>query len=133
MDMFKKIITSYLLLTGILFISQCSTAPDPSPPLQTRILQVKVEPNPVTMGDTATFTCIIADSLDERFRFEWGIAGDGSLKDTVTLKNQFKWEAPNEIKEYLHTVNVNNGTEPDSIPTSKSFTVNVIEENGMVN
>ena len=124
--MFKKIITSYLLLTGILFISQCSTAPDPSPPLQTRILQVKVEPNPVAMGDTATFTCIIADSLDKRFRFEWGF--EEVFGDTVTEENMIEWTAPNTQGEFIHTVTVNNGTESDSIPTSKSFTVNVVED-----
>ena len=122
--MFKKIITSYLLLTGILFLSQCSTAPDPSPPLQTRILQVKVEPNPVAMGDTATFTCVFADSLDKRFSFRWRF--EGVVDDTVTKENKIDWIAPNNPKEYFNLVTAFNSTNSDSVPDKQIFTVEVV-------
>lgn len=108
-------------------IAQCSAGPDPLPPLQTHILEVRVEPNPVAVGDTATFTCIIEDSLDERFRFGWSIQGDDKLGDTVTNENIFKWKAPNEIGVYNHSVEAFNGTDPDSIPAARSFTIEVIE------
>ena len=36
---------------------------------QTQILDVRVEPNPVAVGDTATFTVVILDSLDASFQF----------------------------------------------------------------
>lgn len=113
------------VLAAAILMVQCS-GPDPDQPLQTHILEVRIEPNPVAIGDTATFTCIIEDSLDERFRFGWGIEGDGSLQDTITQKNVFEWEAPDDPKEYLHTVNVDNGSQ-DSLPASRSFTISVVE------
>jgi len=125
MNISKNRIIDYVIIVVIFLITtQCSTAPDPSPPLQTRILQVKVQPNPVAVGDTATFTCIIADSMDSRFKFYWGF--DDVLGDTVTEDNIIEWIAPNNPGEFLHTVTVNNGTEPDSIPTNKGFTIEVI-------
>ena len=119
--------TLFLVLTALLLVGLlhgCSTAPDPEPPLQTLILGVTVDPNPVAIGDTATFTCIIEDSLDKRFKFEWGIEGDESLRDTVTEKNIFKWLAPDNPKEYLHTVHANNGSQ-DSVAPGRSFTITV--------
>jgi hypothetical protein len=41
---------------------------DDQPEIQTEILAVLIEPDPVVAGDTATFTCIIRDSLDTRFQ-----------------------------------------------------------------
>ena len=48
----------------------CTTYPEePPPPPQTIILRIEKEPDPVATGDTATFTCVIEDSTDERFKF----------------------------------------------------------------
>jgi len=96
--------------------------PDSEPPLQTRILEVLVEPNPVAVGDIATFTCIISDSLYERFRFEWGL--DGVFGDTITQNNKLKWVAPENQREYLHTVRADNGS-LYSIAPGRSFSVTV--------
>jgi hypothetical protein len=123
----KRISANVVIIVGLLLIaSYCTTTPELETPSQTQIIEVRVAPNPVAVGDTATFTCIIEDSLDERFRFQWGIEGDGSLQDTVTKENIFKWVAPNNPKKYLHTVDVDNGAQ-DSLPTGKSFTVTVTE------
>jgi len=93
-------------------------------PLQTRILEVRVEPDPVVVGDTARFTCLIEDSLDTRFRFRWLLSGPGA-RDTVTVVNYLDWVAPEVPDTYSHTVWVDNGS-PDSMFVIKSFKVNVV-------
>jgi len=117
-----------LLLTTILvsLLYSCSTTPDPSPPLQTRILQIKVQSNPVIVGDTTTFTCIIADSLDKRFSFRWRF--EGVVDDTVTKENKIDWIAPNNPKEFVHLVTAFINTDSDSVPDRQTFNVEVVED-----
>lgn len=122
----KRELPTIFILAGFLLITtQCATSPDPEPPLQTRILEVRVEPNPVAVGDTATFTCIIEDSLDERFEFGWNF-GFHTAEDTTTKQNWVRWKAPDTTGEFNHTVNASNGAQ-DSLATGKSFTVTVTE------
>mgnify|MGYP007116954420 CR=1 FL=1 len=47
---------------------------DTSPPdFNTEILRVEIEPNPVVAGESVLFTCIIKDSLDPAFKFQWHV------------------------------------------------------------
>jgi len=124
LNILSKSLTAFLLAVLFLGVS-CTTSPEIQPPSQTRILRVEVEPNPVMVGDTATFTCIIEDSLDERFRFAWNF-GFNSAKDTVTEKNWAKWKAPDTVRTFNHTVNVSNGSQ-DSLPASRSFNISVVD------
>jgi hypothetical protein len=93
-------------------------------PLQTSILEVRVEPDPVVVGDTARFTCLIEDSLDTRFRFRWLLFGE--LGITITDVNHVEWVAP-DVSDTTITnwVEVDNGS-PDSASVSKSFKVTVV-------
>jgi len=76
----------------------------PHPPV-TSIVRVEVEPNPVTVGDTATFTCVITDSLDSGFKYLWDIEGDNRAS-FATQENQFKWIAPSTPDTFSHKVAV---------------------------
>ena len=118
-----------LALTSVLLVAGCDGWPggdnpgetDPVP--QTRILRVEVEPDTVVVGDTARFTCVIADSTDERFVFKW-FFGAGP-PTAPTEDNTVLWKAPDEPKTYRHSVNVDNGTR--GAPPSRQFRVTVVE------
>jgi hypothetical protein len=84
---------------------------------------VRVEPNPVAASDTATFICIIEDSLDKRFRFEWGF--QGVIGDTITDENFIHWKAPDTSGTFNHTVEVFNGSQ-DSVAPGRSFSIEVV-------
>ena len=75
------------LLNATLLLGGCDSGkPDPIH-RQTEILRVEVEPSPVPVGDTATFTGVIEDSTDERFEFTWTIEGEGQ---TITEDNTLR-------------------------------------------
>ncbi|WP_457653037.1 hypothetical protein [Rhodocaloribacter sp.] len=118
----------WLMTAALLALSGCGFVDDPDVPeerpLQTTILAVRVEPDPVAAGDTARFTCIIEDSLDTRFRFRWLLSGPGA-RDTVTAVNYLDWVAPEVPDTYSHIVWVDNGS-PDSMFVKASFKVTVV-------
>jgi len=96
---------------------------DDQPEFQTEILAVLIEPDPVVAGDTATFTCIIRDSLDTRFRFRCFLEGSSPV---TTNTNQLHWKAPVEPGDYNHIVEARKDG-PGDWP-SKLFKVMVIRK-----
>jgi hypothetical protein len=113
------------LLTAAFLLGGCDwPGSEPEEPVanQTRILRVEVEPNPVAVGDTATFTCVIEDSTDERFRFIWFL----EAPTRVTEENQIDWIANKDPGEHRFRVEADNGSE-DSLSVSKGFPVEVVE------
>jgi hypothetical protein len=110
------------LFTATLLLGGCDSGkPDPIF-RQTEILRVEVEPSPVPVGDTATFTCVIEDSTDERFEFRWFLDAPTRVTDT----NQINWVAEVDTGEYRFRVEVDNGSE-DSVSVNRGFTIEVIE------
>lgn len=110
------------LLTATLLLGGCDSG-KPDPILrQTEILRVEVEPNPVSIGDTATFTCVIEDSTDERFEFRWFLDAPTRVTDT----NQINWVAEVDTGKHRFTVEADNGS-TEKRPASSRFTVEVIE------
>jgi hypothetical protein len=104
---------------------------DKEQPPQTRIIDVLVEPDTVAPGDTASFTCVIEDSLDTRFKFYWyvdtGQILDAELFDDnpvvyETNVNDVLWVAPQELGFNSFSVRVNNGAE-DSVSVKTSFVI----------
>jgi hypothetical protein len=63
-------------------------------PLVAEIVDVKVEPNPVAVGDTTTFTCVIENARSDDLRFAWFLPGIGNY--AYTEVNHFRWLAPEE-------------------------------------
>jgi hypothetical protein len=95
-------------------------------PPATEILRVEVEPNPVAVGDTAVFTCVIEDSLETGFVFGWNLSNLFGI--TTTEANQYEWTAPKQTGTYLHQVEVD---KPDAEvePVQEPFEVTVTEDN----
>jgi len=117
-------LTATLLLTGCDLEGIGGTNPGLGPASQTDILDVRVEPNPVAVGDTAVFTCAIADSTDERFEFRW-VGGGGDVVETPTEDSTALWIAPDASGVYRPGVTADNGT--DGAPPSRTFTVTVVD------
>lgn len=111
------------LLTTTLLLGGCDSGKPDALFRQTEILRVEVAPNPVPVGDTATFTCVIEDSTDKRFEFTWTIEGEGQ---TITEDNTLQWVANVETGSYSSLVGADNGSE-DSLSVSEDFTVEVVE------
>lgn len=102
----------------------CETGGLVEPPRpQTRILDVRVDPNPIPTGDTATFTAIIEDSLDATFRFTWLIRGQGPAE---TAENTLRWPAEVAPDTYTAAVIADNGDFERYAP-SKGFVFVVVE------
>ena len=91
-----KFSTTYqisLLMLISLFLTSCSGGSIsvgafdyPSLPKQTVILEVDIEPYPVIIGEEITFTCIIKDSLDPSFNYQWQLylQEDFVIDSTIT-------------------------------------------------
>jgi hypothetical protein len=97
-------------------------------PPQTEILDVRVQPDTVAPGDTASLTCVIEDSLDERFLFRWDIdKGEvlGAKKENnffISEDDNIRWIAPSKESSYLIGVIADNGSE-DSLSAREGFTI----------
>jgi hypothetical protein len=94
------------------------------PGFETEILEVQVEPNPVIQGDTTTFTCIMRDSLDTRFRFRWATNPPGL---TTTEENQLHWIASKNPGTHTFSVAADNG-DPNRVSPIEEFHVTIIGE-----
>lgn len=82
-------------------------------------------------GDTARFTCLIEDSLDERFKFYWyvdtGEVLDAELFDEEPIVyetdvNTIQWVAPHKSYFYTFGVLTSNGSQ-DSISVDEGFVI----------
>ncbi|MFB6271445.1 MAG: hypothetical protein ABEL51_00985 [Salinibacter sp.] len=90
-------------LTATLLLSGCGG--NEYRPKVTEILHVEVDPSPVPAGDTAVFTCVIEDSLESGFRFEWNqFDPTYEFPLAVTDTNQYPWKAPSDSGMYAHQV-----------------------------
>lgn len=119
-----------MLLYGCNFLPN-DTGGDEILPPQTSILDVRVEPDTVAPGDTASFTCVIEDSTDDRFRFGWLIDDGkvlsaefigGDYSEYISNTNSIQWIAPLSKGDYLFAVFVNNGSE-DSLSVDDGFRI----------
>jgi len=71
MNMLKQT-RPFLLFIALLLLTGCeSFGGDEYRPDVTEILRVEVEPNPVVAGDTATFTCVVKDSINADLLFPY--------------------------------------------------------------
>ena len=119
-----------LSLTGLLLTvaSGCDSWPESNPgetdpPLQTQILDIMVQPDPVPAGSTATITVAIADSTDDSFTFSWFFE-DYAIE---TEDNTVEWTAPNKSGEYRHGLTVRRKGSLNPAP-SANFKVTVVEK-----
>lgn len=124
--MISKLSSVVYAFAFLLLLSGCDfpggTKEDGPPPLQTKILEVRIEPNPVAVGDTATFTAIIRDSLDTTFKFMWFL----DAPTQVTEENSIQWLADVEPGQYSFSVRADNG-DPDARSASREFAIEVTQ------
>jgi hypothetical protein len=128
-----------IILIPILLILQACNLPndtggDREDPPQTRIIEILKIPVNIAPEDTASFTCIIEDSLDSRFTFSWLIddgkvlgadkVSDSDYNAYKSENNNIKWIAPKSTGYYQFSVFVNNGSE-DSVSVQGGFSINV--------
>lgn len=92
-------------------------------PYVTEIRRVEVEPNPIATGDTAIFTCVVADSADTSLSFVWFL---GEELDT-TRTNQTSWVAPSEPETYSYKIRVIRPGDANVHFTQERFSVTVVE------
>ncbi|MEX0610256.1 MAG: hypothetical protein WD016_08810 [Balneolaceae bacterium] len=105
-------------------------APDPEPTFdyQTEILEVRILPDTVAVGDTVLFHCVIEDSLDPSFEFNWLLPDVVLIPVNGTIKgSKVRWKAqryfganPGEIVEASFGVLVDNGDESKD-PVNETF------------
>ena len=106
-------------------------------PPQTKILEVRVQPDTVSPADTASFTCIITDSTDSRFKFYWLIRS-GKVEGAKLIDagyseydsgryRSIKWIAPSKSDTYSFEVIVDNGS-TDSVGVERSFSITVKQQ-----
>ncbi|MEM9665813.1 MAG: hypothetical protein AAF970_12810 [Bacteroidota bacterium] len=71
-------------------------------PFVTEILEIRVEPSLLAVGDTTLITCVVRDSTNDQLRFIWGVPGFGgaALPVNGSLEGpQVKWVAPDSIRD----------------------------------
>lgn len=66
--------------------------------LPTKILRVERVPDTASTGENVTFTCVIADSTDDEFQYQWQIGRQVDTVTQVTDVNQFTVSAPDSIE-----------------------------------
>ena len=122
----KKLMLRLLVsLILIVMLGGCGSESGVAPPvLQTEILAVHVEPNPVAQGDTTILTVVIEDSLDQRFEYVWSIKGQDLL---YTSERTLIWVAVVEPGQYGVIVRVDNGDLHATAPT-RGFSITVVGE-----
>jgi len=115
-----------ILLTAGFLLAGCDTfGGDEYRPEVTEILKVRVKPNPVAVGDTAVFTCVVEDSADTTLSFVWFLGDDVN----TTSINQFRWKPPGDtIRTFSHLVEVERPGDANVQSTQKRFEVTVVED-----
>lgn len=108
------------------------TPPDPEPPPQTEILEIRLDPDTVAVGDTVLIHVVIRDSLDTRFVYEWGLDEDRVVPvDGTTMGPKIRYIAPRssdvsgEVDPIRRSVEIDNGS-TDSTKVVESFRIPIL-------
>lgn len=98
------------------------------PGYQTAIREVKIEPNPIAVGDSVTFTCIIRDSLDTSFHFLWRPNTQITYEPDIRTETNFlKTTVYHLPGTYTGKVTADND-DPVLRPRTATFSYEVIEK-----
>ncbi|MEQ9308254.1 MAG: hypothetical protein RLN90_02300 [Balneolaceae bacterium] len=122
-----------LLLSGC-DISFPGSAGDPEPIFQTTILSINFSPDTLIVGDTLTIHCLISDSLDERFKFNWNLGSDRTLPVNGVLDgNKIRWRSKEndlngfvgEVVLFSGSVEVVNPSDTINLKVVESFVIKI--------
>jgi len=125
---------AFLLLaaTGCDAAPPFGTPPDPPPPPQTEILEIRLDPDTVAVGDTVLIHAVIRDSLDSRFVYEWGLNEDRVVPvNGTTMGPRIRFVAPQSsdtpgvVDPIGAYVEVDNGS-TDSTTVLESFRIPIL-------
>ena len=118
----------------LLVLSGCGdlfgSPPDPPQELQTEILEIRLMPDTVAVGDTLLIHAIISDSLDSRFKYFWGL-GDLIPVNGTTVGPKIRFIAPRtsdvagEVSPVTSSVRVDNAS-TDSLAVTELFDIPVL-------
>lgn len=134
----SKLKISVFLLLCISF-SSCDlsfpgSAGDPEPVFQTTILSISFSPDTLIVGDTLTIHCLISDSLDKRFKFNWNLEADRKIPVNGVLDgNKIRWRSKEndlngfvgEVKFFSRSVEVVNPTDTINLKQEESFVIKI--------
>ena len=99
-DLMMLALRPLLLVATLGALSACdvgpvTTPPDPPAPAQTRVVRLTLSPDTVAAGDTALVHVVIEDSLDARFRYNWGMPRESMIPVSGRLDGpQVRFVAP---------------------------------------
>lgn len=121
------------LTLSIFFIITCDIQfgggkGDPVPIPQTTVLEIRMTPDTVAVNDTLLIECIIKDSLDSRFKFDWRL-NDFRLEPVEGKLdgNKIKWIAKNlnfqsDTFQLFGSVIIDNGSK-DSVEVRETISI----------
>ena len=117
MDRTKWITSLTVLAVTILFISGC--APPNQPPV---ITSLKAERELVLTLESCQVECVASDPEGGELNYTWNASGGSISGEGATTT----WIAPDEVGEYVVSVNVTDG---DGNSATQSVTITVVREN----
>jgi hypothetical protein len=114
----NKLITSLTVLAvTILFISGCGSPNQPP-----AITSLQAERELVLPVESCQVECVASDPEGGELNYEWHASGGNISGEGVTIT----WIAPDEVGEYVVSVNVTDG---DGNSATQSVTITVVTEN----
>ena len=116
------LLTPPCVLMLMLVLNGCGAmGGDEYDPPAANILELRVEPDPVVVGDTVTFTCVVERNAP-KLEFWWDPPGIGN--QVISDVNQYRWVAEGPPGDYRLRVQVKSPGEPyEDVQSAVSFTV----------
>ena len=110
------------LTLALLAVNGCGQmGGDEYDPPAAEIVEVTVEPSPVVVGDTATFTCVVKQNAP-KLEFWWDPPGIGN--QVISDTNQYRWVAEEPPGDYRLRVRVRSPGEPfDDVQSAIDFSI----------
>lgn len=113
----------YPLLLLVMVLSACDTTPDNEDD-QTFLpgadfIRVTATPNPVPAEGTVVIQVTVADIMRENTSYLWSLPE----RDSLTMVNSIRWQAPVEVGTYMFSVLVVN---PPDQSANATFEIEVI-------
>ena len=115
-----------LVFAALLFCAGCDglfPSGKEDPPA-TNILGLRVEPDPVPVGATATLTVVHSDSTASGLSYYWELPG--SNNNVRTNAPQVQWSTPAEPGQYRLAVDIDREGNYDNV--SRAFNIPVVAE-----
>lgn len=128
----SSLICALILFNGCDAYGTRGTPPDPPPEPQTEILEIRLDPDTVAVGDTVLIHAVIRDSLDSRFVYDWRLNEARIVPvNGITTGPKIRYIAPRtsdvagEVIDVSGGVEIDNGS-TDSTKVTENFDIPVL-------